>query len=79
MQKYENAIFFAEIDGKADIVCFKNVASSIINEEWYANRKSDPLEECSRIITAAAKIIINELHVKRYDVELCPSNEDISD
>ena len=78
-QKYKDSIFFAEIDGKADIVCFKDIASNIINDEWYSNRKSDPLDESRRIITTAAKIIVGELRATRYDLESYPRNEDISD
>ena len=28
-------IFFAEMDGKSDIVCYRNMANFIVNESWY--------------------------------------------
>ena len=29
-------IFFAEVEGRDNVVCFKNMAKYIINEKWYS-------------------------------------------
>lgn len=36
-KKYNNAMFFAEVNGKEDVVCFGNTASSIANDVLFQN------------------------------------------
>ena len=38
IEKYKDFIFFTEIDGKSNVVCFKNIASYIINDQWYSSK-----------------------------------------
>ena len=53
--------------------------SRIISDEWYQKRNSDSEDDSKRIVLTAVKIILNELRAKKYDLEIYPSNEDISD
>ena len=91
IKKYGDTIFFAEIDGKTDVVCFKNIASSLLNDMWCKTKKSvlsfheresstiDEEVESHRIIVTAAKLILNELRSSKYDCSVYPSDEVIGD
>ena len=47
-EKYEEHIFFAEIKGRANVVCFKDFASYLVNEKWYKERKTKLLLNLSK-------------------------------
>ena len=34
-EKFVNAILFAEVNGKTDVVCFVDTTSSIVNDAWF--------------------------------------------
>ena len=38
-EHYKEFIFFAEVQGRANVVCFRNMADFLINETWHAQRK----------------------------------------
>ena len=79
-EHYEGSIFFAEVDGCSNVLCFKNImAEFIVNDKWYAERKKDTKEELERIVTAAAKIIREEIRESEFDLKSYPTNEDIAD
>ena len=54
-------IFFAEISGRKN-VCFRNTASLIISDKWYEERNSN-VDEVTRILDTAAKLIKNSLRI----------------
>jgi len=60
------------------VICFRNMASYIINDKWHSERKENIEEEAKRIVCAAAKIIRAEIRGKTYDTQFYPSNEDIA-
>lgn len=76
--RYREFVFFAEVEGRSNVVCFRNMARYIINEQWYSEKKENAEEEASRIVTAAAKIIKEEIRERKYDLNSYPSNEDIA-
>ena len=45
INKYGNTIFFTEIDDLMDVVCFGNVAGSLINEMWKKNKSIPNVNE----------------------------------
>ncbi len=51
-EHYEDFVFFAEVEGRGTVLCFKNTASYIINDKWYSERKQDIEEEARRIVIA---------------------------
>ena len=77
-EHYEDFVFFAEVDGRGTVLCFRNMASYIINDKWYSEKKEDIQEEAERIMIAAAKIIRAEIRERKYDSNSYPANEDIS-
>jgi len=40
-EHYKEFIFFAEVEGHSNAVCFRNIAKYIINEKWHAEKRAD--------------------------------------
>ena len=74
---YQEHIFFANVEGRENVVCFKNMAKYIINEKWQSSR--DSMEDKAEwIVSTAAKIIRDEIQEKLYDCKTYLPNEDIT-
>ena len=61
--------FFSEAvwkPGRSKVVCFTDMASIILSEQWYKDRKENFNDEKVRITTAAANSIENEKICKWY-------------
>ena len=54
------------------------MARYIINDKWYAEKKTNVEDGAERIVTAAAKIIRAEIRVREYDSSSYPTNQDIT-
>ncbi|XP_065911780.1 uncharacterized protein [Dysidea avara] len=78
-EHYEDFIFFADVEGRGTVLCFRNMASYIINDKWYSEKKENTEEEAERIVSAAAKIIRAEIREINYDTTSYPTNEDVAD
>ena len=57
MDYYKDFIFFAEIEERHNVVCFRNMAKFIVNEKWYWERKDTLKDEYEHIVKAAAQLI----------------------
>jgi len=57
LEKYGSRIFFAEVQGRRNVVCWHNMASFIINAKWYSDREKDVDDDAGSIVIAAAKLI----------------------
>ena len=77
--KYGNHIVFSDIRGRSDVVCLKDVANYIITDQWYSSKKESKDAEVTRIVTTAAKIILDEIRSEQYTTEHYPTQEDIYD
>ena len=58
IEKYDDHLFFAEMKGKSDVVCLKNLANLIVSSLWYEKREKDLAKESERLINNAAKLIL---------------------
>ena len=76
--KYKDTLYFADVDGKPNVLCFKNKTSSIINEKWYNDKKSKVEDEAERIVETAAKIILSEIRALETNMGQYPTTDDIS-
>ncbi len=38
-EHYKECIFFADVEGRGNVVCFRNMAMYVINEKWYVPKK----------------------------------------
>ena len=55
-EHYQEFIFFAEVEGHGNVVCFKNMAKYIINEKWYSEKKANIEDKAECIVITAVKI-----------------------
>ena len=39
-ERYGEYVFFTEVCGRKNVICFKNMASTIISDKWYTDRKT---------------------------------------
>ena len=79
LKRYGEHIWFASVPGRKDVICFRNMASRIVNDQWYCDRDKDLGKESERIVTAAAKLIKASIQDLKYNTEQYPVNSDISD
>ena len=77
--KYGDHIFFSEVCGKKNVICFRNIAASIINDKWYNDRKMSMEDESFRIVTAAAKLIKSQIRESSYQMNEYPLTSDFND
>lgn len=68
-QKYKGNIFFAEISGRKNVICFENMAHRIVSDKWYNERKANVDDEAKRIIETAAKLIKSD--IKQFLLSNC--------
>ena len=66
IDRYKDSMYFEEIDGGPNIVCFRTTTSSIINEKWYTDRKTKVRDEA--VAETAAKIL-SEIRAIEYNME----------
>lgn len=52
-----NHIFFAEVSGRKNVICFRDMASHIITDKWYSDSQSCVEDDSHRFVVAAAKLI----------------------
>ena len=77
-EKYCEAILFAEINGKSDVLCFRDTAGDIIRKYW--DKRKDNTDDSKSFVIAAAKILISELRSKTdFDIIHYPNSSDIAD
>lgn len=78
-KRYGDCIWFASICGKRDVICFRDMASRIVNDLWYVEREKDLDKESERIVAAAAKLIKTQIKDLDNNMEHYPLNANISD
>ncbi|KAK6179512.1 hypothetical protein SNE40_011847 [Patella caerulea] len=79
-ERYGEHIFFANIGGsRKEAVCFRIMASYIVNEQWYSERSGDSVTEKKRIMTAAAKLVREEIRERNYNKDKYPDDGAIRD
>ena len=59
-------------------MCFRDAAEYLINDKWYESRKNNVVDEAERVVKQAAKIILGQLRSTKFNVEVYPSHEQIS-
>ena len=57
IEKYKETIYFSSVDGKQNIICFKQTADYYIHKLWTEKRCEDIEKEKEKIIQLAAKLI----------------------
>jgi len=80
VDRYGDHIFFAEIGGRKDVVCLRDMCSYIVNENWRSGQADNvPVAERSKqIVRSAAKLIATQSRETEYDTShgVHPSSTD---
>ena len=69
-EKFKEQLYFTEIDGRANVVCFQDMVDFIVNDAWYEERERNKAKDAERIIVTAAKLIMAEIREKKYDISI---------
>ncbi|KAB0797138.1 hypothetical protein PPYR_08132 [Photinus pyralis] len=72
---YQDRINTAQV-GTNLILTFKEYAEKILSDQWYNSRNKDEESECVRIITAAAKILRENIRRQVYEINTYPTNSE---
>ena len=73
--KYGNKLYFAEIDGRSNVVCFRDMVDYFLNDLLQGEGKTDNHKNAEKIVVTAAKVIMSEIREKEYDMSVYPKSE----
>ena len=76
MEHFGDKILITEINGKANVVTFRNTAETIL-QEFHVHQKDHPEQEKKHIIKAAAKLIKNDIKLVETSTEHYPPVDEI--
>ena len=65
--------------GKTNLVYFRDAAGILINNKWFESRKNNVEEEEEQIVQQAATIILGQIRTTKYDTDVYPSYNNVSD
>jgi hypothetical protein len=77
IDRYGDHIFFAEVSGRKNVVCFKDICSFIVSEKWYADQKETVADKSERIIRAAAKLLAAQIREMTNNTGCYPTTSDM--
>jgi len=77
-KRYGDHVFFAEVSSRRNVVCFRNMASYIINDKWYADRLSNMYDKAKRVVVATDKLVRSEIREANYRTDTYLSRSSIS-
>jgi len=69
LDRYGHKKLFAEVNGHADVVCFRGMNSYFISNKCYAERKTNTQEESEQIVCTACKLIASALRDLNLDTD----------
>ena len=79
INKYGEHIVFTDIPGHRNVVCFRNMASAILDETWYSERNLNLQDESKRIVKAAARLLKDSIREAQFSMEEYPCDTTIAD
>jgi len=79
LEQYGEHIFFAEVSGRKDVVCLRDMAGYILSDKWYADRKSNTADESRRIIEVAASLLLAEIREQNNSTDVYPAADSMHD
>jgi hypothetical protein len=77
IERYESRIIFAEICGRKNVICFRDMCSFILSDKWYSDRKTNVHVESERLVRSAAKLIAAQIRDTTYDCSKYPTASEI--
>jgi len=76
IERYGNHIQFNRVQGRKNVICWRNMAEYIVNQKWYENQKHDKSEN---IVITAAKLLKTAIREADYSMENYPVCDDVKD
>ena len=64
--------------GWSNIVCFKDILSTFVNDKWYSERKRKLQGEAKRIVETAIRIILADIRAVELSNTDYPTTDDIT-
>ena len=58
-------------------VFFTDMVNSILSDAWYKERKDKIQAENLRVISAAARLLLNKMRCTFFETEMYPTNKEI--
>ena len=77
-ERYGQSIVFAEIGGRKNVVCFRNLCNLIVNDKWHSDRDVDESTQREKIVKDAALLITSEIREMSCSMDVYPTTDDIS-
>ena len=77
--QYSDHLYFGEINGRKNVLYFKNMANYIMNEKRYGKRQINVDDEAKRIVITAAKLIREEIRNIKLSLDSYPNKDDLTD
>jgi len=74
-ERYGEHIYFAEIRGRKNVVCFRDLCSFIISNEWLSQQTKNDDSDKVHFVKSAAKIILAEVREMQCDMDSYPNIE----
>jgi hypothetical protein len=75
--KYGEHIYVTELNGRKNVVCFKNFVSLIVEETWKQQQSERDGSEAERLVRNAARLIAAQIREAKSDMSVYPCTEDI--
>ena len=77
-ERYGQSIVFAEIGGRKNVVCFRNLCNLIVSDKWRSDRDVDDSTQRQKIVKDAARLIAAEIREMTCSMDVYPTTDDIS-
>ena len=58
-------------------MCISSFANKVLSDRWYADRKSNAIDERRRVVIAAANIILQDIQCQYYDCDVYPTTAEM--
>ena len=77
-ERYGEHMFFAEVRGRKNVLCFKDFASHILSDKWYGEKDADENERAVKVVRQAARLIAAQLRNMECSMTHYPDINDLS-
>jgi len=76
--RYGDDIVFSEVNGRRNVVCFKDVCHVVLSDKWYRDKEYDSSTVTEKIVRDAARLIASEIRQMPYSTFEYPTVEEMS-
>jgi len=77
-ERYGQSIVFAEIGGRKNVVCSRNLCNLIVSDKWRSERDVDESTQREKIVKDAARLINSKIREMSCSMDVYMTTDDIS-